>query len=66
MRVAALIGLLIWAPSIVSAQEDQRVVNRVLGRVPELVTAVVDPELPAGTIRVEVVQRPKLKQMQLG
>ena len=55
MRVAALIGLLIWAPSIVSAQEDQRVVNRVLGRVPELVTAVVDPELPAGTIRVEVV-----------
>lgn len=55
MRIAALIGLLLWAPSIVSAQQDQAVVNRVLGRVPDLVTSVVDPELPAGTIRVEIV-----------
>jgi len=55
MRFAALIGFLVWAPSFVSAQEDQTVVNRVLGNVPELVTSVVDAELPAGTIRVEVV-----------
>jgi len=55
MRVAALIGFLVWAPSFVSAQEDQTVVNRVLGNVPELVTSEVDAELPAGTIRVQVV-----------
>ena len=40
MRIAALIGLLLWAPTIVSAQQDQTVVNRVLGNVPELVTSV--------------------------
>ncbi len=55
MRLAALIGLLLWAPSIASAQQDQTVVNRVLGNVPDLATSVVDPELPKGTIRVEVV-----------
>ncbi len=55
MRIAALIGLLVWAPSIASAQQDQAVVNRVLGNVPELVTSTVDAELPAGTIAVEVV-----------
>lgn len=55
MRIAALIGLLVWAPSIASAQQDQAVVNRVLGDVPELVTSAVDAELPLGTIAVEVV-----------
>jgi len=55
MRIAALIGLLLWAPTIVSAQQDQTVVNRVLGNVPELVTSVVDPELPKGTIVVDVI-----------
>ena len=55
MRIPALIGLLLWAPSMGSAQRDQTVVNRVLGNVPDLVTSVVDPELPPGTIAVEVV-----------
>jgi len=56
MRILALIGLLAWAPTLVSAQQDQAVVDRVLGNVPELVTSVVDGELPAGTIVVEVVE----------
>ena len=55
MRVLALIGLLLWAPSMASAQQDQTVVNRVTGNVPDLVTSVVDSELPAGTIAIEVV-----------
>ena len=55
MRITALIGLLMWVPSIVSAQQDQAVANRVLGRVPDLVTSAVDAELPAGTIAVEIV-----------
>ena len=55
MRITALIGLLMWVPSIVSAQQDQAVANRVLGRVPDLVTSTVDAELPAGTIAVEIV-----------
>jgi hypothetical protein len=38
-----------------SAQQDQAVVNRVTGNVPDLVTSVVDSELPAGTIAIEVV-----------
>ncbi|MGB8329627.1 MAG: carboxypeptidase-like regulatory domain-containing protein [Polyangiales bacterium] len=55
MRIRALAALLVWAPSVVSAQQDQAVVDRVLGNVPDLVTSLVDAELPAGTIRVEVV-----------
>lgn len=55
MRVAVLIALLTWAPSITFAQQDRAVVDRVLGQVPELVTSVVDPELLPGTITVEVV-----------
>jgi len=55
MRIPALISLLLWAPSMVSAQQDQTIVNRVTGNVPDLVTSVVDPELPAGTIAIEVV-----------
>jgi hypothetical protein len=38
-----------------SAQQDRAVVNRVTGNVPDLVTSVVDSELPAGTIAIEVV-----------
>jgi len=57
MRLGALIGLLLWVPSYVSAQQDQTVVNRVLGNVPDLVTSVVDPELPEGTIAVGVIDR---------
>ena len=55
MRILALIGLLLWAPSMASAQQDQAVVNRVTGNVPDLVTSVVDSELPAWTIVIEVV-----------
>jgi hypothetical protein len=55
MRILALIGLLLWVPSMVSAQQDEAVVNRVTGNVPDLVTSVVDPELAVGTIAVEVV-----------
>ena len=55
MRLGLLIGLLAWAPAMAFAQQDQAVVNRVLGNVPELVTSVVDESIPAGTIRVRVV-----------
>jgi hypothetical protein len=54
IRVAAFVALL-SLPSLAVAQRDQAVVNRVLGNVPALVTSVVDAELPAGTIRVLVV-----------
>lgn len=57
MRITAIIGLLLWVPSFASAQQDQAVVNRVLGNVPDLVTSVVDAELPAGTITVEVIDQ---------
>lgn len=57
MRVTVLVSLLLWVPSFVSAQQDQAVVNRVLGNVPDLVTSVVDVELPAGTITVEVIDQ---------
>jgi hypothetical protein len=55
MRTIALTALLTCAPTLVSAQQDQAVVNRVLGNVPELVTSVVDESLPQGTVAVEVV-----------
>jgi hypothetical protein len=57
MRVTVIVSLLLWVPSVVSAQQDQAVVNRVLGNVPDLVTSVVDAELPAGTITVEVIDQ---------
>jgi len=57
MRVTVVVSLLLWVPSFVSAQQDQAVVNRVLGNVPDLVTSVVDAELPAGTITVEVIDQ---------
>jgi hypothetical protein len=55
IRAAVWAGLLAWAPVVAFAQQDQAVVNRVLGNVPELVTSTVDGAIPAGTIRVEVV-----------
>lgn len=55
IRVAILAGVLALAPALAYAQEDQAVVNRVLGNVAELVTSVVDDTLPAGTISVQVV-----------
>ncbi len=55
MRITALIGLLLWAPSIASAQQDQAVLDRVRGTVDELVTSVVDAEVAEGTIAVEIV-----------
>ncbi|MGB5191680.1 MAG: hypothetical protein WBN70_01765 [Polyangiales bacterium] len=55
IRLAMLAGVLALAPSLVLAQQDQAVVNRVLGNVPDLVTSVVDDSLPAGTILVQVV-----------
>ncbi len=55
MRYRLLIGLLAWAPTVAFAQQNQAVVNRVLGNVPDLVTSAVDESIPAGTIRVRVV-----------
>jgi hypothetical protein len=55
MRIAALLALLTWAPVSALAQQDQAVIDRVLGNVPDLATSLVDPALPAGTIAVEVV-----------
>lgn len=55
MRYGLLIGLLAWAPTVGFAQQNQTVVNRVLGNVPDLVTSAVDDSIPAGTIRVRVV-----------
>lgn len=57
MRHAALIGLLWCVPSVAFGQQDQTVVNRVLGKVPDLVTSVVDGALPSGMIAVEVVDQ---------
>jgi hypothetical protein len=57
IRAIALASLLAWAPAAALAQQDQAVVNRVLGNVPDLVSAAVDPTLPAGTISVQVVDR---------
>ena len=65
IRAIALASLLAWAPAAALAQQDQAVVNRVLGNVPDLVSAAVDPTLPAGTISVQVVDRadaPVVKQ----
>lgn len=55
MRIAALAGLVACAPVLAFAQQDQAVIDRVLGNVPDLTTSVVDPELPPGSIAVEVV-----------
>ena len=55
IRAAALASLLALAPAWASAQQNQAVVNRVLGNVPDLVSSSVDAELPAGTIEVQVV-----------
>ena len=55
-RSAALAALVAWAPLHASAQQDQAIVDRVLGNVPNVVTSVADPELPAGTIRVDVTE----------
>ena len=55
IRVAMLAGVLTLAPSLAFAQQDEAVVNRVLGNVPDLVTSLVDEKLPAGTISVQVV-----------
>ena len=55
MRIPMLAGLLACVPATAFAQQDQAVLNRVLGRAPDPVNAVVDAELPAGTIAVEVV-----------
>jgi hypothetical protein len=53
---AALLGALIaLAPAWASAQQNQQVVNRVLGKVPDLVSSSVDAALAAGTIAVQVV-----------
>jgi len=65
MRIAILAGVLASAPALVFAQQDQAVVNRVLGNVPDLVTSVIDESLPAGTILVKVVDSsdaPAVKQ----
>ncbi|MDH3201636.1 MAG: carboxypeptidase-like regulatory domain-containing protein [Myxococcales bacterium] len=55
MRRAALLGLLLWGPASASAQQDQTIVNRVIGNVPSIAVSEIDPQLPAGTIAVEVI-----------
>ncbi len=55
MRRAAVVGLLLWGPALASAQQDQTIVNRVLGNVPSVAVSETDAELPPGTIAVEVV-----------
>ena len=55
MRRAALVGLLLWGPASASAQQDQTIVNRVLGNVPSVATSETDAELRPGTIAVEVI-----------
>ncbi|MFZ1863501.1 MAG: carboxypeptidase-like regulatory domain-containing protein [Polyangiales bacterium] len=65
MRTTLLVALLLCIPALASAQQDQTVIDRVTGNVPDLVTSVSDAELPAGTIAVEVVDaggRPVPKQ----
>ncbi len=54
MRRACLAGFLLCLPAMATAQQDQQLVNRVLGNVPEPVTSSVDPSLPIGTIAIEV------------
>ncbi len=64
-RALVLLAALGSLPSFATAQEDQVVVDRVLGNVPDLVSSVPDDSLPAGTIRVEVVDpsnAPAVKQ----
>ena len=55
MRIAFLTALLASIPAWAMAQQDQVVVDRVLGNVPDLATSKVDSDLPGGTIAVEVV-----------
>lgn len=55
MRKAVLVGLLSWGVASASAQQDETIVNRVLGNVPSIALSETDSELPAGTIAVEVV-----------
>jgi hypothetical protein len=50
-----LVGALALTSSLAMAQQDQVVVDRVLGTVPDLVTSSVDEALSAGTLVVEVV-----------
>jgi hypothetical protein len=54
-RLGVLAGVLALTPSLAFAQQDQAVVDRVLGNVPDLVTSAVDAGLPAGTVSVQVV-----------
>ena len=51
MRRAALVGLLLWGPATASAQQDQTIVNRVLGNVPSVATSETDAELRVGGFR---------------
>ena len=65
MRTALLVALMLCIPALVAAQQDQKVIDRVTGNVPDLVTSVSDADLPPGTIAVEVVDaagRPVPKQ----
>lgn len=55
MRTALVFGLLACIPALADAQQDQVVVDRVMGNVPDLVTSVSAEDLPAGTIAVQVV-----------
>ena len=50
MRKAALFGLFLWGSAFASAQQDQTVINRVVGDVPPIAVSEADPELPPGTI----------------
>lgn len=65
MRTALLVALMLCIPALAAAQQDQKVIDRVTGNVPDLVASVSDADLPPGTIAVEVVDaagRPVPKQ----
>lgn len=53
-RLWAVLGVC-GAAAVASAQQDQAIVDRVMGNVPDVTVSVVDDSLPVGTIVVEVV-----------
>ena len=57
MRWAVVACLASFAPAIAAAQQDQAIVDRVMGNVPAVASSEPTAELPAGTIAVEVIDQ---------
>lgn len=55
MRKVVWVGFWLAFAAAVSAQQDETIVNRVMGNVPDVAVSETDATLPAGTIQVEVV-----------